>query len=181
MRMHYEEIELSTGTGVGTAPISRCSCRICWRARACKMAFCWCRASTPPPHSLSTKSESRLLDDLRLFLHRLAPPGDAYLHNDIHLRDCPPGEPKNAHAHLGCDDARLQRGDPGGAGSAGAGGVAIADAAWNWTVRGNAGVGGAAGGRVDSRCWIGADADAYRFATELDAGALGLGVPAPQP
>jgi secondary thiamine-phosphate synthase enzyme len=44
--------------------------------------------------------EERLLEDITAFLTRLAPPGDKYLHNDIHLRDCPPDEPENAHSHL---------------------------------------------------------------------------------
>lgn len=44
--------------------------------------------------------EPRLLEDVRSFLTRLIPPGEKYLHNDIHLRDCPPDEPKNAHSHL---------------------------------------------------------------------------------
>eukprot|EP00775_Hariotina_reticulata_P001345 gene1345-1687_t len=55
--------------------------------------------------------ETRLLDDIRQFLRKLAPPGDPYLHNDLHLREAPadwPGgweawsaqEPENAHSHL---------------------------------------------------------------------------------
>ena len=44
--------------------------------------------------------EERLLDDIKAFLERLAPPGDEYRHNDIALRDCPPDEPENAHSHL---------------------------------------------------------------------------------
>jgi secondary thiamine-phosphate synthase enzyme len=46
------------------------------------------------------ENEPRLLEDLVHFLERLAPAGDHYLHNDIHLRECPPDEPRNAHAHL---------------------------------------------------------------------------------
>jgi len=46
------------------------------------------------------ENESRLLDDLKDFYRRLAPPEAPYRHNDIHLRDCPPDEPENAHAHL---------------------------------------------------------------------------------
>lgn len=46
------------------------------------------------------ENESRLLDDARRFFEKLAPVGDHYGHDDIHLRDCPPDEPKNAHAHL---------------------------------------------------------------------------------
>jgi len=46
------------------------------------------------------ENEPRLLEDLRRFLGRLAPPDQGYLHDDLHLRDCPPDEPRNAHAHL---------------------------------------------------------------------------------
>ncbi len=46
------------------------------------------------------ENEPRLLEDLRRFLTRLAPPGAGYLHDDIELRDCPPDEPRNAHSHL---------------------------------------------------------------------------------
>ena len=44
--------------------------------------------------------EARLLEDVKNFLKRLIPRQDSYLHNDIHLRDCPPDEPQNAHSHL---------------------------------------------------------------------------------
>jgi len=47
-----------------------------------------------------SENEERLLEDVRRFFMRLVPPGDAYLHNDIGLRDCPPDEPENAHSHL---------------------------------------------------------------------------------
>ena len=46
------------------------------------------------------ENEARLLDDIRDTFLRLVPPDAAYRHNDIHLRDCPPDEPENAHAHL---------------------------------------------------------------------------------
>eukprot|EP00879_Flechtneria_rotunda_P010641 GHRR01011121.1.p1 GENE.GHRR01011121.1~~GHRR01011121.1.p1 ORF type:complete len:204 (+),score=20.41 GHRR01011121.1:152-763(+) len=57
------------------------------------------------------ESETRLLDDIRQFLRKLAPPSDPYLHNDLHLREAPEGwpggwqawaaqEPENAHSHL---------------------------------------------------------------------------------
>jgi secondary thiamine-phosphate synthase enzyme len=35
--------------------------------------------------------EPRLLDDLRSFFNEIAPPDKPYKHNDLHLRDCPPG------------------------------------------------------------------------------------------
>ncbi len=44
--------------------------------------------------------EERLMLDIKKFLERLIPKETKYLHNDIHLRDCPPDEPKNAHSHI---------------------------------------------------------------------------------
>jgi secondary thiamine-phosphate synthase enzyme len=44
--------------------------------------------------------EDRLIEDVKTFLTRLLPPQADYLHNDIHLRDCPPDEPQNAPSHL---------------------------------------------------------------------------------
>ena len=44
--------------------------------------------------------EERLLTDIKAYLRKLAPPGNKYLHNDLHLRDVPPDEPENAHSHL---------------------------------------------------------------------------------
>jgi secondary thiamine-phosphate synthase enzyme len=44
--------------------------------------------------------EERLLEDIKVYLSKLAPESDRYLHNDLHLRDVPPDEPINAHSHL---------------------------------------------------------------------------------
>ena len=44
--------------------------------------------------------EERLLEDIKAYLRRLAPPSGKYLHNDLHLRVVPPDEPENAHSHL---------------------------------------------------------------------------------
>ena len=46
------------------------------------------------------ENEPRLLEDIKVFLRKLAPEGDRYLHNDLHLRDVPEDEPINAHSHL---------------------------------------------------------------------------------
>jgi secondary thiamine-phosphate synthase enzyme len=47
------------------------------------------------------EDEERLLEDVRVFLQKLAPAGDRYLHNDLHLRvGIPADEPMNAHSHL---------------------------------------------------------------------------------
>lgn len=55
--------------------------------------------------------EPRLVEDIRLWLHKKAPPSDMYLHNDMDQRVAPDGwpggweawaaqEPINAHSHL---------------------------------------------------------------------------------
>ncbi|MBE9123002.1 YjbQ family protein [Tychonema sp. LEGE 07199] len=46
------------------------------------------------------EDEERLLADIKAYLQKLAPPGDKYLHNDLHLRIVPADEPINAHSHL---------------------------------------------------------------------------------
>lgn len=45
--------------------------------------------------------EERLLEDVKVFLQKLAPASERYLHNDLHLRNnIPEDEPMNAHSHL---------------------------------------------------------------------------------
>lgn len=44
--------------------------------------------------------EERLLEDIKVFLRKLAPANQRYLHNDLHLREVPEDEPENAHSHL---------------------------------------------------------------------------------
>jgi secondary thiamine-phosphate synthase enzyme len=46
------------------------------------------------------ENEERLLEDVKVFLRKLAPESERYLHNDLHLRDVPENEPMNAHTHL---------------------------------------------------------------------------------
>lgn len=46
------------------------------------------------------ENEERLLEDIKVFLGKLAPESDRYLHNDLHLRVVPEDEPMNAHSHL---------------------------------------------------------------------------------
>jgi secondary thiamine-phosphate synthase enzyme len=47
------------------------------------------------------ENEERLLEDIKLFLRKLAPESQRYLHNDLHLREnIPSDEPMNAHSHL---------------------------------------------------------------------------------
>ena len=45
--------------------------------------------------------EERLLMDVKRWLSQMAPPGDGWKHDDLHLRPgVPDDEPRNAHAHL---------------------------------------------------------------------------------
>jgi secondary thiamine-phosphate synthase enzyme len=47
------------------------------------------------------EDEIRLLADIKTYLEKLAPVGDRYRHNDLHLRpNIPADEPMNAHSHL---------------------------------------------------------------------------------
>ena len=46
------------------------------------------------------ENEPRLLEDIKVFLRKIAPESEHYLHNDLHLRDVPEDEPINAHSHL---------------------------------------------------------------------------------
>ena len=46
------------------------------------------------------EDEERLRRDIENWFLSIAPPEAKWLHNDIHLRDCPPDEPENAHAHI---------------------------------------------------------------------------------
>ncbi|KST64894.1 secondary thiamine-phosphate synthase enzyme YjbQ [Mastigocoleus testarum] len=47
------------------------------------------------------ENEERLLQDIKVYLRKLAPESDKYLHNDLHLREnIPADEPMNAHSHL---------------------------------------------------------------------------------
>ncbi len=46
------------------------------------------------------EDEQRLLEDIKVYLRKLAPESERYLHNDLHLRDVPEDEPMNAHSHL---------------------------------------------------------------------------------
>jgi secondary thiamine-phosphate synthase enzyme len=46
------------------------------------------------------ENEKRLFRDVELFLEKIAPVSSRYLHDDIELRDCPPNERINGHAHI---------------------------------------------------------------------------------
>lgn len=107
---HYTQLELDTLPGVALFDITP---QI--RAEIRKLGLVEGYVNLLSRHTTTAitinENETRLLDDVRQFLHRLAPPNAPYLHNDLHLRQAPdnwPGghaawaaqEPINAHSHL---------------------------------------------------------------------------------
>jgi secondary thiamine-phosphate synthase enzyme len=99
MRAYRDVLEVETGPGISIHDLTPSARQ--FLARHPVTAGHLMIAS---PHTTTAivinEAEQRLLDDLRLFLERLVPKSAPYLHNDIHLRDCPPDEPPNARAHL---------------------------------------------------------------------------------
>jgi len=99
MRSHHHELEIETGHGISlhdlTPPL-----RDLLAAAGLRAGFVTASSRHTTTALTINENEQRLLEDVRAFLTRLIPPDGRYLHNDIHLRDCPPDEPLNAHSHL---------------------------------------------------------------------------------
>jgi secondary thiamine-phosphate synthase enzyme len=99
MRVRYHQLTIATGPGIQAHDITPAI-----RAMLTQCGM-WSGFVTVTSRHTTTaitinENEPRLIEDLRRFLGELAPAGRGYLHDDIHLRDCPPDEPRNAHAHL---------------------------------------------------------------------------------
>ncbi|KAI8475458.1 MAG: hypothetical protein J3K34DRAFT_404152 [Monoraphidium minutum] len=106
---HYTELELETGPGVCVHNIMP---QI--RAEVQRLGVQEGFVNVLSRHTTTAvcinEYETRLLDDIRQFLRKVAPPSDPYLHNDLHLREAPEGwpggweawakQPENAHSHL---------------------------------------------------------------------------------
>ena len=99
MRNYHSFIELETGEGIVLHDITAELGNTIKNSRINNGFLTVTTQHTTTAISIN-EYEERLLEDIKAFLTRLAPPGDKYLHNDIHLRDCPPDEPENAHSHL---------------------------------------------------------------------------------
>jgi secondary thiamine-phosphate synthase enzyme len=92
-------IELDTGAGISLHDITP-AIRAAIERSGMANGFVTVTSQHTTTAIAINEHEPRLLDDVRNFLARLIPAGDRYRHNDIALRDCPPDEPENAHAHL---------------------------------------------------------------------------------
>ncbi|MDH5731687.1 MAG: secondary thiamine-phosphate synthase enzyme YjbQ, partial [Gammaproteobacteria bacterium] len=99
MIIHNQTIELETVKGISLNNISDQVCDVIATSKVQNGVLTVNSMHTTTALCIN-EFESRLLDDVRLFFHDLVPPQNKYLHNDIHLRDCPQDEPENAHAHL---------------------------------------------------------------------------------
>lgn len=99
MKTHYSQLRINTEKNVNFIDISD-QIRVLIRESGVKEGIVSVTGLHTTTAVTVNENEQRLLEDINVFLERMAPKGDKYLHNDIHLRDCPPDEPENAHAHL---------------------------------------------------------------------------------
>lgn len=99
MRSVHHRLELTTGKGLSVHNLTE-DVRSLVTASGIRdgLVTVTCRHTTTA--LAVNEDEERLLADIEAFFARLVPADARYLHNDIHLRDCPPDEPENAHAHL---------------------------------------------------------------------------------
>ena len=96
---YHSFIQLETGEGISLHDITN-DIDVAVEQSGIKNGFLTVTSQHTTTAISINEHEERLLEDIKTFLTRLAPPENKYLHNDIHLRDCPPDEPENAHSHL---------------------------------------------------------------------------------
>lgn len=99
MHNRHQQIEIETGEGIALHDLTP-ELRTLVAASNMRSGFVAVSSRHTTTALTVNENEQRLLDDVRNFLTRLIPPGAGYRHDDIQLRDCPPDEPRNAHAHL---------------------------------------------------------------------------------
>ncbi len=99
MRCHYQEILRHTGPGLAVTDLTPAVQDVVTAAGVQEGMAVVSSLHTTLALAVN-EHEARLLDDMRSHYLRLLPPDARYRHNDIHLRDCPPDEQENAHAHL---------------------------------------------------------------------------------
>jgi secondary thiamine-phosphate synthase enzyme len=99
MNLYFNEMTLQTGDGIQIYNITQSINEEVIKSRI-KDGIVNIMSRHTTTALIINEYEPRLLEDLRLFFKEIAPPSRPYQHNDIHLRDCPPNEPKNAHSHI---------------------------------------------------------------------------------
>ena len=99
MLIKYHNLQLTTGSGIALHDVSS-QIESYLAGSGIQNGFVTLTSRHTTTALTINENEERLLEDIKTFLTRLIPPRAHYLHNDIHLRDCPPEEPENAHSHL---------------------------------------------------------------------------------
>jgi secondary thiamine-phosphate synthase enzyme len=100
MQIVNQIIEVQTNPGIGIYNITP-QIRNFLEATAVKMGQILVFSRHTTTALAINENEERLLEDIKVYLSKLAPASDKYLHNDLHLRrNIPPDEPINAHSHL---------------------------------------------------------------------------------
>ena len=99
MQIKHEIIEVKTDQGICVYNLTPEITKIL-DATSIRMGhvLVFCRHTTTA--LAINENETRLLEDIKNHLGKLAPQSAKYLHDDLHLRDVPEDEPMNAHAHL---------------------------------------------------------------------------------
>ena len=99
MKTHFKTLDIETGDGIS---IHNITAQV--REAVAESGVVDGIVAVTSQHTTTAltinEDEERLRADIRTYLERLVPADEAYLHNDIHLRDCDPDEPENAHSHL---------------------------------------------------------------------------------
>ena len=99
MNICHTLLQLETGKGISVHDITE-QVRNCVQESGVRNGIV-CVASQHTTTAITiNENESRLMQDVEAFFTRAVPPDARYLHNDIHLRDCPQDEPENAHSHI---------------------------------------------------------------------------------
>lgn len=99
MKMIHEHLEVATEPGISFHDLTERLCELIARHQL-RYGFIVVSSRHTTTALLVNEAEPRLLEDIKDFLGRLVPANAYYRHNDIHLRDCPPDEPENAHSHI---------------------------------------------------------------------------------
>lgn len=99
MYIQHHTIEIGTHKGISIFDLTP-QVNTCLQDSGIRQGFAVVSSRHTTTALTINEHEERLLEDICAFFFKLVPPGGHYLHNDIHLRDCPPDEPENAHAHI---------------------------------------------------------------------------------
>lgn len=99
MRVVHHSLSLQTGPGINLLDVTP-RVRELLAESGIRAGFVTLTTRHTTTALTVNENEARLLEDVRRYFARLVPADAPYLHNDIHLRGCPPDEPLNAHAHI---------------------------------------------------------------------------------